>query len=216
MTLCLVRAEDRLLLLRASDRKDRFAGLWNGIGGHVRAGENIRDAARREVREESGLEPNELRLRAVIHEEGLLGKAHVLFVFTARLEASRETAQPRATREGPGPNCGTGFGRHGIAAKPGRLHRCGYPGKSAAADEDSPAFGPIVPHVPPAQRVMRRRFCGCRGKKRPADREYTIFCPLFYTSHFNAGIPRRTECVRTVLDWPSPRLDRHRVWCDAG
>ena len=100
VTLCLVRAEDRLLLLRATHSKDRFAGLWNGIGGHVRAGENIRDAARREVREESGLEPNELRLRAVIHEEGLLGKAHLLFVFTARLEASRETAHPRATREG--------------------------------------------------------------------------------------------------------------------
>jgi 8-oxo-dGTP diphosphatase len=92
-----VRAGDRLLLLRAGPGKDRFRGLWNGIGGHVRAGEDIRAAARREIREEAGLEVEGLELRAVIHETGLLGRAHLLFVFFASVaEALAREAPPSA------------------------------------------------------------------------------------------------------------------------
>jgi ADP-ribose pyrophosphatase YjhB (NUDIX family) len=36
------------------------------------------------VREETGLEIENLRLRGVVHEAGLLGHAHVLFVFLGR------------------------------------------------------------------------------------------------------------------------------------
>lgn len=84
-----------VLLLRHRETSDRFAGLWNGVGGHVAAGESIGDAARRELREETGLEVRDLRLRGVVHESGLLGHAHVLFVFTAR-------AQDRALRSPEG------------------------------------------------------------------------------------------------------------------
>lgn len=82
VTLCFVLHDADVLLLRHPETSDRFPGRWNGIGGHVEPGECIRDAARREVREETGLDVPDLRLCGVLHESGLLGRAHVLFVFS--------------------------------------------------------------------------------------------------------------------------------------
>ena len=44
-----------VLLLRHPPGNDRFPGQWNGIGGHVEAGEDIRGAALRELREALGI-----------------------------------------------------------------------------------------------------------------------------------------------------------------
>jgi len=73
---------------------DRFAGLWDGVGGHVEAGEDIEAAARRELREETGLEATSLSLRGVIHETGLLGHAYVVFLFVG--DSSSQAARPGA------------------------------------------------------------------------------------------------------------------------
>ena len=80
-SLAFVRHEEEVLLLRHPEVSDRFAGRWNGIGGHVEAGEDIRAAALRELREEVGLDAVRLRLRGVIHESGLLGQSYVVFLF---------------------------------------------------------------------------------------------------------------------------------------
>jgi len=80
-TLAFARSGGDVLLLRHPARADRFPGLWNGVGGHVEAGEDIRAAARRELRQEAGLDVPGLRLRGVIHESGLLGKSYVIFLF---------------------------------------------------------------------------------------------------------------------------------------
>jgi len=94
-TVCFVRCGGRVLLLRHPAGHDRFAGRWNGVGGHVEAGEGIRAAARRELLEEAGIEVAGLQLRGVVHETGLLGHAYVVFFFVG------EVAEP-GLRPAPG------------------------------------------------------------------------------------------------------------------
>jgi 8-oxo-dGTP diphosphatase len=82
VTLSFLTHGGRILLQRRPAGSDRFAGLWNGVGGHVESIEHAREGALREIREETGLTPKDLELRAVVHETGLLGRPHLLFVFT--------------------------------------------------------------------------------------------------------------------------------------
>lgn len=88
VTLSFLLRDGAVLLRRHAADGDRFRGLWNGIGGHVEPGEDVRAAARREVVEETGLLPTELSLRGVVHESGLVGADHVLFVFTGMAPAA--------------------------------------------------------------------------------------------------------------------------------
>jgi 8-oxo-dGTP diphosphatase len=48
--------EGQVLLLQGAEHKRLWAGHWNGIGGHVEAGESVLQAAKRELQEESGLQ----------------------------------------------------------------------------------------------------------------------------------------------------------------
>lgn len=95
-TVSFVRRGDDVLLRRHPETSDRFAGLWNGIGGHVEPGEDIRGAAQRELREEAAVEADPLRLRAVIHESGLLGHHYVVFLFVGEWARGRARAADAA------------------------------------------------------------------------------------------------------------------------
>jgi 8-oxo-dGTP diphosphatase len=99
VTLTFLTCSGRLLLQRRPEGSDRFAGLWNGVGGHVEPGEDAREGALREIREETGLTPKRLELRAVIHETGLLGRSHLMFVFTGEAPSSEDLP------EGPAGEC---------------------------------------------------------------------------------------------------------------
>ncbi len=55
-----------LLIHRAGRPDDHHAGKYNGLGGKLEAGEDVVAGMRREVREEAGLECDELRLRGTI------------------------------------------------------------------------------------------------------------------------------------------------------
>jgi 8-oxo-dGTP diphosphatase len=95
-TLCFVQREGRVLMLRGAPTKRLYANLFNGLGGHLEAGEDVLDSVRREVREESGLELDTVRLRAIVNvdEEGKPGV--VVFVFLA----TSASGQARASDEG--------------------------------------------------------------------------------------------------------------------
>ena len=65
-TLCFLLKCDEVLLIRIPEDRSSWSGLYNGVGGHVEQGEDPLSAARREIFEETGLSPKELRLCGVI------------------------------------------------------------------------------------------------------------------------------------------------------
>ncbi len=67
LTLCVVRNDTHILL---GKKKRGFGeGRWNGFGGKVQPGETVEEAARRELREECGLEASVLEKRGVLNFE---------------------------------------------------------------------------------------------------------------------------------------------------
>jgi len=91
-----------VLLLRGAPTKRLWANKYNGLGGHVEPGENVRDAALREVQEETGIVPGTLTLRGVVHihtgtdDAGSARPGILIFVF--RGESAFQS--PIATAEG--------------------------------------------------------------------------------------------------------------------
>jgi 8-oxo-dGTP diphosphatase len=82
--LCFIRHGDDVLLLRGAPDKRLWAGLYNGVGGHVERYESIHAALLREVREETGLAVRDVKLCGVVHADGGDRAVGILFfVFTA-------------------------------------------------------------------------------------------------------------------------------------
>lgn len=67
LTLCLIQQDEKILL--GMKKRGFGANRWNGFGGKVEPGETIEQAAKREVREEAGVEVGELEKMAVIDFE---------------------------------------------------------------------------------------------------------------------------------------------------
>ena len=72
---CLIKNGDKYLLVQENEPKIR--GLWNLPAGHVNKGEKIRDAAVREVKEETGYDVGLTDEIAIIHEEATNAVKHV-------------------------------------------------------------------------------------------------------------------------------------------
>lgn len=96
--LCFVTHADRVLLLLGGPHKRIWAGRYNGVGGHVEAGEDIYAAVLREVREETGLAVHGVRLRGVVHADAGDPLAGILFfVFTAAADSAQTAPCPEGT-----------------------------------------------------------------------------------------------------------------------
>jgi 8-oxo-dGTP diphosphatase len=84
-----------LLLLKGAPDKRLWAGKYNGLGGHIEADETPWQSARRETREETGLDVRNLQLRGVVHITMPDPPGVMLFVFvgealTGQFHASDE------------------------------------------------------------------------------------------------------------------------------
>lgn len=93
-TLSFLVQDGKVLLLRLAEAKDAWAGHYNGVGGHVERGENPLDSARREILEEVGLQPSELKLCGVVVIDTRSPIGIGLYVFVGR--APRGELRPGA------------------------------------------------------------------------------------------------------------------------
>lgn len=84
-TLCYVRSGGRTLMLHRNKKEgDVHRGKYNGLGGKLDAGESPEECVVREVREESGLNLLDPRLRGVLTFPAFKdGEDWIVFVYTA-------------------------------------------------------------------------------------------------------------------------------------
>jgi 8-oxo-dGTP diphosphatase len=95
-TLVFITRGEHVLLLRGSPQKRIWADKYNGIGGHIERDEDIYFAAQREVREETGLDVEGLRLVGLINIDGDQPAGIMLFVFAAQ----SRSGEPMPSEEG--------------------------------------------------------------------------------------------------------------------
>jgi 8-oxo-dGTP diphosphatase len=97
--LCFVRHGDDVLLLKGAPTKKIWPNRYNGLGGHIERGESPAAAARREVREEAGLEVDDLRLRGVILIDAGQPTGIGLYVYVGWARTRAVVASPEGSLE---------------------------------------------------------------------------------------------------------------------
>ncbi len=71
----------RVLLLKGAADKQIWAGQYNGVGGHVEAGEDVLESAERELAEETGITEAALRLVGQVMVKVDEQRGIALFIF---------------------------------------------------------------------------------------------------------------------------------------
>lgn len=74
-------SQNRLLLLKGALSKKIWPGLYNGIGGHVEVGEDIFEAAERELHEETGFTKVDLQFCGQVMIDVSKAMGIAMFVF---------------------------------------------------------------------------------------------------------------------------------------
>jgi len=92
-TAIFLRRGDLFLLIKGAPTKKLWAGKYNGLGGHVERGEDVRSAAKRELMEEAGISADLWLCGTVIVDAGEIGIC--LYVFSGEnvegeIKASKE------------------------------------------------------------------------------------------------------------------------------
>jgi 8-oxo-dGTP diphosphatase len=95
-TLIFLTRGEEVLLLKGAPHKRLWANLYNGIGGHIERSEDVISAARREMLEETGLDPACLWLCGTITIDTQQVPGIGLFV----LRGDCESGELKPSREG--------------------------------------------------------------------------------------------------------------------
>jgi 8-oxo-dGTP diphosphatase len=90
-TLIFITRGNQILLLKGLNNKRLWAGLYNGIGGHIEKGEDIYSAALRELQEESGLTSNNLKLRGILTVDTRKNPGVCVFIFSGTCQEEKYT-----------------------------------------------------------------------------------------------------------------------------
>ncbi len=94
LTLCIVQQGDNVLL--GMKKRGFGEGRWNGFGGKVQEGEDIEEAAKRELKEEAGILPEHVEERGILEftfqNNPAILEVHVFY-------ACRFTGEPVETEE---------------------------------------------------------------------------------------------------------------------
>jgi 8-oxo-dGTP diphosphatase len=100
-TLIFLDCGDLVLMLKGSPSKKIWASKYNGIGGHVERGEDIINAAKRELFEESGFRTEDLWLGAVVTIDVQETGGILLFVFRGQIDKDTcKDLEPATSVEG--------------------------------------------------------------------------------------------------------------------
>jgi 8-oxo-dGTP diphosphatase len=94
-TLCYLRADGKTLMVQRTKRAgDIHFGKWNGLGGKFEPGETPEECARREIKEESGLDVEQLTWKGLLTFPGFAyDEDWYAFVFTA-IPSGGELTEP--------------------------------------------------------------------------------------------------------------------------
>lgn len=93
-TLCFIKKEGKILL--GMKKRGFGAGRWNGFGGKQEDGETIEEAAKRETREECGIEIQEMEKFGIV-DFHFAGKKDILEVHF--FEIKKYLGEPQETEE---------------------------------------------------------------------------------------------------------------------